>query len=179
MPPKESKTKEGLKVPVPVGIAILVLLIGFIIISRYTNFFSGFKSEVDNIPESKQVPINKIENVNPSQELKGFPGTTEFPLPANAVVVKAYRATSLDNQIQVTKTLTSPKGVDENYAFFKDIIQNKKYGWSIVYEVNKSSQPNDKAIFARSSNGTMNINIHYNPTSKETYIDLSFLLNKE
>lgn len=151
-------------------IALVALACLFFVI-KYTGLFSKPKWGGETGPES----VNKIENVSP-RDLEGFPNASELPLPAGATLTKVYRATSPNNQIQVTKTLTSPKSIGENFTYFKNVLQNKKYGWTVIGEVNESSQPNTKAIFAQNSNGTLSVNLSYNPASQRTSIDLSFLL---
>jgi len=118
----------------------------------------------------------KIQELRLDKKLADFPDIAELPLPASAAVIKSYRAIAPDGKTQVTKKLESSKSLNENFDYYKNLLKDKKYGWTIINEVNSASLPNHRAIFAENSKGVLNINLDFIPGAKKTTIDISFLI---
>jgi len=161
-------------------ILIFALVVGVGFLFKSSGVFVAFHTPTPTPAEGgvQPTPINSIMTVAAGENLSGFPGSSQLPLPASATIVKQYQATTPTGTVQVTKMLESSKSLDENISYFRNLFKDPKLGWKLISEIGPTTTPNHAALFASNTGGIMTINLNYTPTSKKTAIDLSFVINK-
>jgi hypothetical protein len=155
---------------------ILIILLIIAIIAGFV-FFQINKKSQPPAPE-RPGPINDIKEIGPLETVTDFPGASILPLPQTANITKTYKITSPQGEVQITKILESSWSLKENFDYFKNVLSDKKKGWKITGEIGIKANDNHAALFAERSEGILSINLTFNPATKKTIIDLSFLLNK-
>lgn len=168
-----------------VVIVVVILLVVAIAVIITPNFFPKLNvSPTKSSQPQSALPRTEVENLNPSDNSTDFPDITELPMPTSATVIKVFRTTVSEvgrTGVQVTKVLESPKSLNENFTYYKNLLQDKQYGWIIMNNgaspLNPLPQPNIKAIIAQNKEGTLNILMIFSPDTKKTTINLYFLLN--
>jgi len=159
-------------------ILIFALVVGVGFLFKSSGVFVAFHTPTPVTSGVQPTPINRIMTVAAGDDLSGFPGSIELPLPASATIIKQYQATTPTGTVQVTKMLESSKSLDENISYFRNLFKDPKLGWKLISEIGPTTTPNHAALFASSAGGIMTVNLNYTPTAKKTVIDLSFVINK-
>ena len=140
-------------------------------------FFFKFNVDRDSVSDLSPSPANKVEEFSADDSLSGFPTEQDLPLPESSVVIRNYRATSPQGQIQLTKILESPRSVRENFNYFRNFLTDTETNWEILVEEIAEDNFSSAYILAKNQNGLLNIGISSDSNGSKSTIDLSFLLN--
>lgn len=118
-------------------------------------------------------PINNITDIAQDRLPEKFP--VNIPLEAGAKILKNYNAVSPQGRVQASRVFESTKPVAVNFDIYKNFVSQKPDDWKILYELNSSSQPDYKALFAKGIAGVLNITIRRGAQPGTSIVDISFL----
>lgn len=126
----------------------------------------------ESSPEPTATPLAYAKSYPVTETLSGFP--TDINKPRSATLT-AQEEVFLNNSVQLTQFMTSPKSVEENYDYYIDQFERKD--WKIVSQ--SREEDDSRIIFAQGKTGIMNVVIEQNSSvSGQTDITLNFVLDK-
>ncbi|RJQ28885.1 hypothetical protein C4571_02485 [Candidatus Parcubacteria bacterium] len=121
-------------------------------------------------------PVNTTTNVTAEKLPEKFP--VDVPLEEGAKILKNYNSVSPEGRVQASRVFESNRSVAANFDLYRNFLTDRQNGWTVVYELNNPSQPAYKAIFARRTDGVLNVTIRSSTQERASIVDVSFLASE-
>lgn len=100
-------------------------------------------------------PRGSVTDVDKSKLPERFP--TELPIEAGAAITYNYNAMNSKGMFQATREFVSAKSVDDNFAFYQDVL--KKSNWTVSQAID-DTQHRQKLLLATKDGNRLNIRIY-------------------
>lgn len=157
----------------------IIIFVVVVVLAGFSYYFVWQKNKVNKIAEQQKTQNQEqpaktdspsVQVVDNSKLPDKFP--VNIPLEAGAQIEQNYNV-DLADKTQASRRFASTKSLAENYKLYGDWL--KQDGWEIQNTLDNSDL---KALSAIKGEGSLNITISQNLTTKQIFVDISFMAVK-